>query len=212
MNVLFGYGLPVSFLKIHFLNTVVKIIQSDWENHLLLHWKSLKMSSYNFKYLKEIRFIDSDNESNTFGFLCADLNSGWSIEFGDYSQYPKEDEPSDTHPTFHETVPKFKGNWAILIPLKDLEYVRLNKKNYIFKSMLLILQQFIAKWYHAKRFKFKIDLPMDSKYLNPIIDLLPLHCEYYIRWNEIRSSIIFIYQIHILNCDKCLIKYEVTNF
>ena len=170
-------------ISIRFSNVVLKIIQDDRDDFLLIEWKSFiyKISQYDLEDIKVVKF---DSESNS-EWLKLNLALYGVIVFEDFNQIIDLKQAINVNNSFPKSTSKSKNERTIFVLAKNIFEVQIQNSIVSLKDPDGTVEWLISKWSEMKSCSKKLSLPDDYKYLSSIIKLFPSTTKYTIEFSFI---------------------------
>ena len=170
-------------ILLRFSNVVLKFVQDDRDDFLLIEWKSFiyEIGQY---YLEDIKVVKIDSEPNS-EWLELNLAQYGVIVFEDFNQIIDLKQVINVNNSFPKSTSKSENERAIFVLAKDISEIQIQNSIVSLEDPDGTVEWLISKWSEMKSCSKKLSLPDDYKYLSSIIKLFPSTTKYTIEFSFI---------------------------
>ena len=170
-------------ISLQFSNAVLKIIQDDRDDFLLIEWKSFIYENSQYD-LEDIKVVKSDSESNS-EWLELNLAQFGVIMFEDFNKITDLKQAINVNNFFPKSTSKSKNERTVFVLAKDISEIQIKNSIISLEDPDGTVEWLISKWSEIKSFSKKLSLPDDFKYLSSFINLLSSTTKYTIEFSFI---------------------------
>ena len=170
-------------ILLRFSNVVLKFVQDDRDDFLLIEWKSFiyEISQDNLEGIKVMRF---DSEQNS-EWLKLNLAQYGVIVFEDFNQIIDLKQAIDVNNFILKSTSKSKNARTVFVLAKDISEIQIQSSIVSLEDPDGTVQWLISKWSEIKSFSNKLTFPDDYKYLSNFIKLFSSTTKYTIKFSFI---------------------------
>ena len=170
-------------ISLRFSNVVLKFVQDDRDDFLLIEWKSFiyEISQYDLEGIKVMRF---DSEQNS-EWLKLNLAQYGVIVFEDFNQIIDLKQAIDVNNFILKSTSKSKNERTVFVLAKDISEIQIQSSIVSLEDPDGTVEWLISKWSEIKSFSKKLTFPDDYKYLSNFIKLFSSTTKYTIKFSFI---------------------------